>query len=143
MTAPQITPQTFPYRRKWTQAQLDEILERKDRLAEAMTDAVGPTGQMLFLPADIIHILALHVALAAGDVRDELAYIAARIPPEGDALFAAPRESLLQAEYEPAPPDPDETAAKAKAATDQIRRQLSPDVRAAVISMLNEESGER
>jgi hypothetical protein len=139
MTAPQITPQTFPYQRKWTRAQLDEILARKDALSEAMADAVGPTGQIIYMPDDLRHILALHLALAGGTVRDELAYIKARIRPNEPGMFADTREWLLKSEYVPAPPDPDETAVKARAAADQIRRQLTPEVRAAVMAMMADE----
>lgn len=136
MTAPPISPKTFPYRRKWTKEQLDEILDRKDRLVEAMTDAVGPTGQMLYLPPDMVHIMALHIALAGGEVREELAYIVSRLRPAGEVMFADTREWLLKQEYKPGPAPADETAAKAKAAADQIRRQLTPEVTAALTQIL-------
>src|SRR5688572_2972244 len=109
MTTPSITPQTFPYRRKWTKVELDEILDRKDRLVEAMTDAVGPSGQALYLPPDLVHIMALHVALAGGEVREELAYIVAHVRPDESGMFQGAREWLLKKEYTPAPPDPDKT----------------------------------
>jgi hypothetical protein len=138
MTAPAITVKTFPYRRKWTQAQVDEISARKDRLAGAMTDAVGPAGQQLYVDAAHIHILALHLALAGGEVRDELAYITAEIinSPGAPASF---HHWHLKSEYTPAPPDPDETKRKAAAAAEQIRRQLSPEVRREVAAMMREE----
>ena len=138
MTAPAITSRTFPYRRKWTQKQIDEILARKDKLAEAMTDAVGPVGQQMYVDASAVHMLALHLALAGGDVRDELAYIVAEVinSPGAPADFHHWR---LRSEYEPAPPDPDETKRKAAAAAEQIRRQLSPEVRREVAAMMREE----
>ncbi|OKH70824.1 hypothetical protein EB72_24835 [Mycobacterium sp. SWH-M1] len=146
MTAPAITPETFPYRRKWTKAQLAEILDRKDRLVEAMTDAVGPVGQMLMLPLDMLHILALHLSLAGGDVRPELAYIVSRPVQQEEndkksdsvVVFEGLREWVLKSEYEPAPADPDETTARAQAAADQIRRQLSPEVTAVLTQILSE-----
>lgn len=137
MTMPAITPATFPYRRKWTRAELDDILARKDQLAAAMTDAVGPVGQYLGIPADCLHILALHVALAGGEVRDELAYIVAK--PAKGGMFVDSKEWVLKKEYKPGPPPADETDAKAEAAADQIRRQLTPEVRAAVIAKLTDE----
>ncbi|WP_374159070.1 hypothetical protein ACEWX3_07560 [Mycobacterium sp. G7A2] len=141
MTAPAITPESFPYRRKWTKAQIGEILARHERLADAMTDAVGPVGQALYLPPDMIHILALHLALAGGEVRDELAYIVSRpLPVDRNKLaFADAREWVLKQEYEPGPPDPNETAAKAKAAADQIKRQLTPEVAQALTALLAEQ----
>lgn len=136
MTAPAITPQNFPYHRKWTKAQLDEILARKDGIAAAMMDAVGPTGQIVYIPDDLRHILALHLALAGAEVRDDLAYITAKIRPDEPGMFADTREWLLKSEYKPGPPPADETTAKAKAAADQIRRQLTPEVRAAVVALM-------
>jgi hypothetical protein len=133
---PAITPQTFPYHRKWTRAQIDEILARKDDLAAAMMDAVGPTGQIVYIPDDLRHILALHLSLAGAEVRDELAYIAARIRPNEPGMFADTREWLLKSEYTPGSPPADETAAQAQAAADAIRRQLTPEVRAAVIALM-------
>lgn len=136
---PAITPETFPYRRKWTQEQLNEILDRKDRLVAAMTDAVGPTGQVLYLPIDLLHILALHMSLAGCEVEDRLAYIVSR-PVKQDKpeelVFQDAREWVLRQEYEPGPPDIDETASQAKAAAEKIRRQLSPEVTAALAHIL-------
>ena len=72
---PPINAQNFPYRRKWTKAQVDEILARKDRIADALTDAVGPVGQVMYVDAAHIHMLALHGALAGLDANPDLAYI--------------------------------------------------------------------
>lgn len=138
MPTPPISARTFPYRRKWTQAQVDEILARKDKLAAAMTDAVGPVGQQLYIDASHIHILALHLALAGGEVREELAYITAEVINSTGAP-ADFHHWHLKSEYQPAPPDPDETKRKAAAAADQIRRQLSPEVRREVAAMMREE----
>lgn len=138
MTAPAITAKTFPYRRKWTQEQIDEILDRKDKLAAAMTDAVGPVGQQLYIDASHLHVLALHLALAGADVHDELAYIVAEIinSPGAPADF---HHWHLRADYQPPAPDADEIQRKAAAAADQIRRQLSPEVRREVLEMMREE----
>lgn len=153
MTAPRITPETFPYRRKWTQEQLDEIFSRHVRLVEAMTDAVGPTGQVIYVPPDMLNILALHLALAGGEVQDRLAYIVGKPyvrPAEDDSpnrensnqrvYFDDVREWVLRSEYEPGPPDPDETAAVAKAAAEKIRRQLPPEVMAQLAEIFIEET---
>lgn len=138
MTTPTITAKTFPYRRKWTQEQIDEILARQARLTEAMTDAVGPVGQVLAIDAAIIQIMALHMALAGADVHDELAYITPVIvnSPQAPADF---HQWVLKSEYTPAPPDPDEIKRKAQAAAEQIKRQLSPEVRAEVAAMMRKE----
>jgi hypothetical protein len=138
MTTPAITAKTFPYRRKWTQEQVDEIIARQARLTEAMTDAVGPVGQVLGIDAAIIQIMALHMALAGCEVREELAYIVPVIinQPGAPADF---HQWVLKSEYKPAPPDPDEIKRKAQAAAEQIKRQLSPAVRAEVAAMMREE----
>jgi hypothetical protein len=142
MSMPAITPQTFPYHRKWTKAQIDEILARKDELAAAMMDAVGPVGQIVYIPDDLRHILALHLSLAGAQVRDDLAYIVAKIRPNEPGMFADTREWLLKSEYQAGPPAPDDTAAKAKAAADQIRRQLTPEVRAALVALMTTQHDE-
>lgn len=139
MTAPAITPQTFPYRRKWTQAEFDEILARKDKLVEAMTDAVGPVGQAMFVPPDHLHMLALHLALAGGDVHDDLAYIVSVRRPAGTTLFEDAREWKVKKEYQPTAEDLDETQAMAKMAADKIKRQLSPEVRKALQVIMADE----
>ena len=141
MTAPPISVKTFPYRRKWTQEEIDEILARKDRIVEAMTDAQGPVGQTLFIPPDSLHILGLHLALAGGEVHDDLAYIVSVRRPEGTTMFEDAREWVVKKEYRPAPPDPDEdqTVAVAKAAAEKIKRQLTPEVREVLTAIMADE----
>lgn len=150
MSATEITLESFPYRRDWQQEEFDEILARKDLLVEAMTDALGPTGQMLWLPADIIHILAFHLAFAGGTVEDRLAWIVSKPyeppPPSEDddkqvdgtgrIHFEGLRHWVLKENYQPGPPDPDETTAMATAAAEKIRRQLTPAVTEALTAIL-------
>lgn len=138
MSSPDIILKKFPYRRKWTTTQVEEIKARELRIADAMMDAVGPDGQVLGIPSDIIHIMALHLTLAGADIRDELAYIVAVIR-NSNGLPADFHQWVIKDEYEPAPPDPDETRRKATAAADQIRRQLSPEVRREVMAMMRDE----
>lgn len=148
MTAPKITPESFPYRLKFTQEQLADVTDRHERLAAAMTDAVGPTGQSIYVPPDLLHFLALHLALAGGDVQDRLAYIVSRPYEPSDVdddtrervQFAGIREWVLKDDYEPEPADPNETAAIAMAAADKIRRQLPPEVMEQLTQIFVEES---
>jgi len=147
-----ITLKSFPYTRDWTQAEFDEILDRKDTLVEALTDALGPAGQMLWLPAELIHILAFHLALAGALVDDQLAWIVSKPyapppPQEGDenredgtyrVTFEGLRHWVLKEDYTPPAPDPVETNALAQAAADKIRRQLSPQMTEAVMAILAE-----
>ncbi|ORA24888.1 phage gene 29 protein family protein [Mycobacterium aquaticum] len=57
----------FPYEREFTQAELDELFARWDRLKETLRDAVGPQGWGMGLPEDMLQQLALHQALAGVD----------------------------------------------------------------------------
>ena len=100
-----------------------------------MTDAVGPVGQVMYVDATHIHMLALHLALAGLDANPELAYIVPVIH-NRDGMPADFHEWVLKDEYQPPPPDPDQTEAKAAAAADQIRRQLTPEVRRAGREMM-------
>lgn len=60
--------QSFPYERTFTAAEIEVILERKDRLVDAFRDAVGPQGWGLGLLEDFLHQLMFHGALAGVDV---------------------------------------------------------------------------
>ena len=57
----------FPYEREFTQAELDELFARWDRLKETLRDAVGPQGWGMSVPEDLLQQLALHQALAGAD----------------------------------------------------------------------------
>lgn len=128
----------FPYRRKWTQDQTDDIFRRFRLLADAMSDAVGPMGQQFYLPPELLQMLALHISLAGGTVEDRLAYIVSR-PVEAEAdkvVFADAREWVLKQDYEQSASKRDSTAAMAKAAAEKIRSQLPPEVLRAVAADL-------
>ena len=57
----------FPYEREFTQAELDALFARWDRVKETLRDAVGPQGWGLGVPEDHLQQLALHQALAGVD----------------------------------------------------------------------------
>lgn len=138
MTAPAITPATFPYRRKWTKAEIDEIMARYEKLRYAMTDPVGPTGQVLFLPPDMIAILALHLSLAGADIQDADAYIWGRQRTDANAMFQDSVDWLLKKEHAPTD-QPDATEAAARAAAARIKQQLPREVRDALAVILADE----
>lgn len=81
----------FPYDRKFTQAEIEVILERKDRLVEAFRDAVGPQGWGLGIGEEFLHQLMLHGALAGVDVDPtypgDKAFIRPRRKPDADGQF--------------------------------------------------------
>lgn len=58
----------FPYERTFTTAEIEVILERKDRLVGAFRDAIGPQGWGLGMLEDFLHQLMFHGALAGVDV---------------------------------------------------------------------------
>lgn len=128
MTAPAINVHTFPYQRKWTKDELDDVYSRFDKLRQALTDAVGPSGQRLYTPPDMIAIQALHLALAGGDVSDEKAFIWARERDDDGAMFQGELEWLVKKDTPPPPTQESQSeAAQIKA---QIDRGLSPAQRA-------------
>ena len=132
MSSPPITPKTFPYRRKWTKVETDEITARYMKIADAMTDAVGPAGQVMYVDPSSLHNLAFHLALAGCQVVEELAYIVPVLI-HSDGAPVDFHDWKLKSEYQPAPPNPDEVKRKAEAAAETIKRQLPPDVRAELI----------
>lgn len=129
MTAPAINVHTFPYQRKWTKAELDDVYTRFDKLRQALTDAVGPSGQRLYTPPDMIAIQALHLALAGGDVSDDKAFIWARERDDEGAMFQGELEWLVKKDVPPPPPD-DTDVSEAAQIKAQIDRGLSPAQRA-------------
>ena len=128
MTAP--TPHTFPYQGKWTKEQLSEVYERWERIKEALIDPVGPTGLPLGIPFDQVAILSFHLALAGGDVHEDVALIASRIRPAEHGMYADAREWMPKDELEPVPEDAEAKAAElAKSVESQ---QITPEVRQAL-----------
>lgn len=80
----------FPYDRKFTKAELDEIFARQDRLCAGFRDAVGPNGWGLGLPEDHLQLLMFHGALVGADVDEDRAFIRARrLPDETGRLVDA------------------------------------------------------
>jgi hypothetical protein len=57
----------FPYEREFTQAELDVVFARMDRIAESLRDAMGPQGWGLGMTEDFLQQIALHQALAGMD----------------------------------------------------------------------------
>lgn len=126
----------FPYDRKFTRAEIDEILERSKRVGRAMRYGQGPNGAILALPPDIFELWMIHAALAGVDVNEEQAYIRPRISP--DAIVGDSVEWVLKKEDTPQARELDlqrEAAAHAR----QIEA-LDPKLRAAVVEMFTNKS---
>lgn len=140
MTAPTINPNTFPYLKKFTAEERDELLGRIERLRAAMTDMVGPSGVVMFIDAGSIANIAFHLAMCGyGDEPpEEKAYIWADVQADQDGIFEGFIDWKLKKEHRPPrkAADPVDVDAKAAAARKQIRDQLGPDVEAALIKQI-------
>lgn len=140
----------YPYLNKFTPEQVEAALERKDRLVEAMTDAIGPDGTWINIPQDMLHILGFHLAYAGADVFDDLALIESRVR-ENEAndnefglLWEGLREWRPKGEFadDPDKPDDADTQMQARQLAAQFRRQSTPELRAALAEIFAEEAAE-
>lgn len=148
MTAPNINPHTFPYLKKFTTDELNDLLERIEDLRNAMVDMVGPSGVVTYIDAGTIANIAFHLAMAgARIVDDEKAYIWPDVQADQEGIFEGYVTWRLKKEHEPppakkkaAPPlDPDAVAEAAARARDQINAQLHPDVKKKLLAELVKE----
>lgn len=141
LSAPAINVATFPYRRKWTQAELDGVYDRFEKIRDVLTDAVGPTGQTVYIDPGIVAILALHASLAGTDVHEDQAFIESRVRPDASGMFANTIEWRVKGEFGPDdPPTPKaEIDAKAEQVRREMREQVDPEVLAALYAKIGEE----
>jgi hypothetical protein len=145
MTAPTINPNTFPYLKKFTPEEREDLLERIERLRHDLTDMVGPSGVVMYLDAGTIANIAFHLAMVGyGDEPPEAkAYIWADEQPDQDGIFEGFIDWKLKKEHRQPPKkkqdDPELVARKVAAAREQMVRQLDPEVYAALRSKLAEE----
>lgn len=124
----------FPYDRKFTRDQIQEIITRAGVIGDAMRDGVGPNGATLFIPGDIFEMWMIHAALAGVTVDEKLAHIRPRKLPDANGRFADAVEWVLKKE------DSDEARAadadrEARAHIDAMQRSMNdlrPEVREAV-----------
>ena len=136
--SPLVLP-NYPYLGKFTAGQTEEALARKDKLVEIMLDPVGPDGTLINIPMDMLHILAFHMAFAGADVHtDHRQLIESRTRRDESGMFEM-SEWRPRGEFgdEPAPAADADGEAAAVAA--QMRSQLTPEVRAALATILAEE----
>lgn len=144
-TAPAINPNTFPYLKRFTPEELDDLFERIDQLRDAMTDLVGPSGVTMYIDDGTIANIAFHLAMAGARVIDDAkAYIWPDVQEDADGLFKGFITWRLKKEHEPPPPkpkevDPELLERQAEAAREQIYRQLPADVRNLLIANLAKE----
>lgn len=128
----------YPYRDRFTPAQVAEALDRKDRLVELLMDPVGPDGTLINIPVDMLHILAFHLAYAGADTHtDARQLIESRVVRDEQQMFEVyewrPRGDFADS------PAPDQPATEAAGIAAQMKQQLTPEVRAAVAAILADE----
>jgi hypothetical protein len=129
----------YPYRGKFTNDQVREALDRKDRIVEAMMDPVGPDGTLINIPVDMLHILAFHLAYAGADVHtDHRQLIESRLVRNTDAMFEL-YEWRARGEFTDTPAATDTTTTEAAGIAENMKQQLTPEVRAALTAILLEE----
>lgn len=129
----------YPYLGKFSNEQVREALDRKDRLVEAMMDPVGPDGTLINIPVDMLHILAFHLAYAGADVHtDQRQLIESRLIRNKDAMFEI-YEWRARGEFTDIPADIQATTNEAADIAASMKQQLTPEVRAALTTILLEE----
>ncbi|WJR32418.1 hypothetical protein P3F83_18070 [Mycobacteroides immunogenum] len=124
----------FPYDRKFTKSELDEIFAKQDRLCEAFRDAVGPNGWGLGMPEDHLQLLMFHGALAGADVDEDKAFIRARrLPDQSGRLVDAVQWVVKK---EDTPRDRSRDARREARARAREIDELDPEVREALVEMV-------
>ncbi len=143
-SAPVLNPNTFPYRRKWTKAETDELEQRITKLRDAMVDMVGMSGVLMHIDAGSIANIATHLALAGADVHDdERQYIWRDASPDELNIFEQVKWHIKQ--DVPIPPErptlaeQDRVRLQAEQAQRDIYEQLDPEVRKLLIRNLAHE----
>lgn len=135
MTA-QVFPQ-FPYEKRFTQAEVTEITDRSELIADTLRDGVAPNGMILNVPEHMLRLWAVHAALAGVYVDPERAYIVAKKLPDEPGRFVDSVEWILKEDAEDIP-GPDVVESEAQQYADAIETKLTPEVRAALIKKLKE-----
>lgn len=138
----------YPYLNKFTPEQVRAALDRKDRLVEAMTDAIGPDGTWINIPPDMLHILGFHMAFAGCDQFDDLALIESRVVEnaandnEYGLLWEGLRQWKPKGEFKDDPDKPSDadTQMEAQQMAALLRKQSSPELRAALADIFADEA---
>lgn len=133
--ANQVFP-NFPYDRKFSRAEIAEILQRSETIGRAMRYGQAPNGAILAIMPDLFELWMIHAALAGVTVDENLAYIRPRIV--HDAMVGDAIEWVLKKEDTPEALQRD-LAAEAAAHAAHIE-SLDPKLRDAVVSMFTKKA---
>lgn len=139
MTDEHLVLPNHPYKGKFTAEQVSEALDRKDRLVALLMDPVGPDGTLINIPVDMLHILAFHLAYAGADTHtDSRRLIECRLRKDSDAMFELYEWRPVGEFGDTIPPENDVTSEAAGIAAN-IKRELTPELRAALTEILLDE----
>lgn len=127
----------FPYEKKFTKAQITEITESAQKLADAMRDGVGPNGMVMGLDESMLQLWCVHGALAGVRVHPDEAYIVAVPIPDEHLQFADSVEWKLRDEL-PEDYDAEKDSEKAKQIADAMKSQLTDAQRRQIAASLIE-----
>ena len=134
---PMVLP-NYPYMNRFTPEQLNEAMDRKDRILETLMDPVGPDGTLINLPIDMLHILAFHQAFAGVDVHtDGRQLIESRVTRDESQMFEL-YQWRPRGDFGDQPAEVD-TDGEAETIAAQMKQQLTPQVRAALATILADE----
>ncbi|MBU8819537.1 hypothetical protein KL864_26995 [Mycolicibacterium goodii] len=138
---PKINVRQFPYHRRWTQAELDEVYERFEKIRTVLTDVVAPHGAPLYIDPSMVAILALHASLAGCDVHDDKAFIEHRVRNDEYGLFEGVHEWRVKGDFDPddKPEDPVEAKARAAELREKLRTEVDPKILAELKRQIAEE----
>lgn len=139
--SPLVLP-NYPYRGKFTDDQVGEALDRKDRIVALLMDPVGPDGTLINIPLDMLHVLAFHLAYAGADTHTDYRQLIESRPHRDDTGMFEMCEWRPRGEFGDPPPSPDITG-EAQSLASQMRSRLTPEVRAELVAILADEYAKR
>ncbi|OHU29612.1 hypothetical protein BKG74_03535 [Mycobacteroides chelonae] len=136
----------FPYDRKFTRAEIDEIADEARKLADAMRDGQAPNGATLWIDEGMLQLWCVHGVLAGVRVHPDLAYIVAVNKPDQHLQMESSVEWVLREDASEADLNQDEHEAEriATALTerlpDEVRRLVAQKMTAAFNEANKEDS---
>lgn len=135
MTEALVFPE-FPYDRKFTRAEIDEITDEARKLADALRDGQAPNGATLWIDESMLQLWCVHGVLAGVRAHPDLAYIVAIKQPDQHAVFEDSVQWVLR---EDAPEiDPEQDEAEAERIATALTQRLPDEVRRLVAQKMTE-----
>lgn len=128
MSSPSTVFPDFPYDRRFTRAEIAELTDRAEKIADALRDGVAPNGATLYLDESMLQLWAVHAALAGVYVDPDRAYIVA-VPLEPQSgQFADAVEWVLKEDL-PEGYTEEKAEAEARQIVSSLTDKLAPEVR--------------